>query len=222
MYSKLSKSKIFEGINSGEIVHILNQTHHQIKTFETETIIAYSGDECNNLYILIEGAVRGEIVDFKGKTIKIEDIYAPDTFTEAFLFATENNLLVNVIANTQVIVLIIFKQDLLRLFQSNKIILSNYLRVVSDRFVTVTQKMKFLSLKTLKCKLANYFLFLVKKNKNTEFKLPLTQEELAVYFGVARPSLSREISIMKKEKIISIINKKIIILDKQKLKNIIT
>ena len=222
MYSKLSDSQIFKGINSGEVVHILNQTHHQIKTFDAENIIALSGHSCINLYILIEGSVRGEIVDFKGKTIKIEDVYAPDTFTEAFLFATENNLLVNVIANTKVKVLIIFREDLLNLFQTNKIILTNYLNVVSDRFITVTQKMKFLSLKTIKGKLANYFLFLIKKNNNIEFKLLKTQEQLAEYFGVTRPALAREFNCMKKEKIISIKNKKITILNKQKLKQLIS
>ena len=221
MYSKISSSSIFKGINSGEVVHILNQTHHQIKSFEPENIIAHSGDKCQNLYILIEGSIRGEIVDFNDKIIKIEDVYAPDTFTEAFLFATENNLLVDAIANTKVKVLIIYKEDLLKLFQTNKTILANYLNVVSDRFVTVTRKMKFLSLKTIKGKLANYFLLMLKKTNSKEFKLPKTQEKLADYFGVTRPSLSRELNNMKKEKIISFNNKRIKILDMQKLKELL-
>jgi len=57
MYTKISESPIFKGINLGEAAYILNLVHYQIKTYEPETIIAYSGDECINLYILIEGSV---------------------------------------------------------------------------------------------------------------------------------------------------------------------
>ena len=218
MYSKISETPIFKGINHGEAVHILNLVHHQIKTYEPETVIAYSGDESKNLFILIEGSVRGEAVDFKGKVIKIEDIYAPDTFAEAFLFADENNLLVNIVANTKTKILIIYKNDLLQLFKSNKKILENYLNITSNRFVLVTKKLKFLSLKTIKGKLANYILSMERKNKGKQqFLLEITQEQLAEYFGVTRPSLARTIGEMKDEGLIEITRKEIKILDRNSL-----
>ena len=218
MYSKISETPIFKGINAGEAAHILNLVHHQIKTYEPETVIAYSGDECKNLYILIEGSVRGEVVDFKGKVIKIEDINAPDTFAEAFLFADENNLLVNIVTNTKSKILIIYKNDLLQLFKSNKKILENYLNITSNRFVLITKKLKFLSLKAIKGKLANYFLNLERKNKGKqELLLDKTQEQLAEYFGVTRPSLARTIGEMKDEGLIEVRRKKIKIINKTKL-----
>ncbi|MCK4664040.1 MAG: Crp/Fnr family transcriptional regulator [Bacteroidales bacterium] len=218
MYSKISETPIFKGINPGEIVHILNFVHHQIRTYKLETIIAYSGDECKNLYILIDGSVRGEVVDFNGKIIKIEDIYAPDTFAEAFLFASENNLLVNIVANTKTKILIIHKDDLIKLFQSNKKILENYLNIISNRFVLVTKKLKFLSLKTIKGKLANYILSLERKNKGKQqFLMDKTQEQLAEYFGITRPSLARTIGEMKNEGLIEINRKEIKILNKNRL-----
>ncbi len=218
MYSKISETPIFKGINPGEVVHILNLVHHQIKTYDPETIIAYSGDECINLYILIEGSVRGEVVDFKGKVIKIEDINAPDTFAEAFLFADENNLLVNIVTNIKTKILIIYKDDLLQLFKSNKKILENYLNITSNRFVLVTKKLKFLSLKTIKGKLANYILGLERKNKGKQhFLIDKTQEQLAEYFGVTRPSLARALGEMKDEGLIEIKRKEIKIIDRNSL-----
>ncbi len=218
MYSKISETPIFKGINPGEVVHILNLVHHQIKTYEPETIIAYSGDECINLYILIEGSVRGEVVGLKGKIIKIEDINAPDTFAEAFLFADENNLLVNIVTNTKTKILIIYKNDLLQLFKLNKKILENYLNITSNRFVLVTKKLKFLSLKTIKGKLANYILSLERKNEGKQhFLIDKTQEQLAEYFGVTRPSLARALGEMKDEGLIEIKWKEIKILDRNSL-----
>ena len=218
MYSKISETPIFKGINPGEVVHILNLVHHQIKTYEPETIIAYSGDECINLYILIEGSVRGEVVGLKGKIIKIEDINAPDTFAEAFLFADENNLLVNIVTNTKTKILIIYKNDLLQLFKSNKKILENYLNITSNRFVLITKKLKLLSLKTIKGKLANYILSLERKNEGKlHFLIDKTQEQLAEYFGVTRPSLARALGEMKDEGLIEIKWKEIKILDRNSL-----
>jgi len=218
MYSKISESPIFQGISSGEIAHILNLVHHQIKTFDKETIIAFSGDECKNLYILIEGSVRGETVDFRGKIIKIEDINSPDTFAEAFLFSDESNLLVNIITNTQAKILIIYKSDLLQLFNLNRKILENYLKIISNRFIVVTKKLKFLSLKTIKGKLANYILSLERKHKGKQqFSMGKTQEQLAEYFGVTRPSLARTIGEMQNDGFFEITRKEIKILDKNAL-----
>ena len=221
MYSKISETLIFKGFSSDEISDILNSTHHQIKTYEPEEIIAYSGDECKNLYILIEGSIRGEAIDFNEKIIKIEDVFAPDTFAEAFLFADQNNLLINIIANTKTKILIIHKEDLLRLFQSNKKILENYLNIISNRFVLVTKKLKFLSLKTIKAKLASHFIELSKKSKNNTIFLGKTQAELADYFGVTRPSLARTIKEMKDEGIIEVPGKMIKIINFNKLRKLI-
>ena len=152
MYDIISRSAVFKNVSPSEIEQILSETHHQIKKYAEETIIAYSGSKCENFYVLIEGSVSGEVGNLKDKRIKIEDIQAPDSFAEAFLFASESNLLVNIVTNTPAKVLVIYKEDLLKLFQRNSQILENYLEIISNRFVLVTKKIKFLSLKTIKGK----------------------------------------------------------------------
>ena len=218
MYTKISESPIFKGINPGEIAHILNFIHHQIKSYQPEEMIAYSGDECNKLYVLIEGSIRGEVVDYSGKVIKIEDVVAPDTFAEAFLFADDNKLLVNIVANIDTKILIIYKNDLLKLFNSNTKILENYLKIVSNRFVTVTGKLKFLSLKTIKGKLAFYFMQISNKQKNKTIILDKTQQQLADYFGITRPSLTRSIRELNNEGLIKASGKTIEILEMNEMK----
>lgn len=221
MYSKISETPIFKDFSSDEISDILKSTHHQIKTYEPESVIAFSGDECNNLFVLVEGSIRGETIDYNERIIKIEDVFAPDTFAEAFLFADQNNLLINIVANTKSKILIIHKEDLLRLFQSNKKILENYLNIISNRFVLVTKKLKFLSLRTIKAKLASHFIELSKKSKNNTIFLRKTQAELADYFGVTRPSLARTIKEMKDDGIIEVPGKMIKIIDFNKLQKLI-
>ena len=134
------------------------------------------------------------------------------------MFADENNLLVNIVTNTKTKILIIYKNDLLQLFKLNKKILENYLNITSNRFVLVTKKLKFLSLKNIKVKLANCILALERINEGKQyFLIDKTQEQLAEYFGVTRPSLARALGEMKDEGLIEIKRKEIKILDRNSL-----
>ena len=49
-----------------------------------------AGDPVANLLIVLSGSVRGEMIDYSGKTVKIEDIEAPKPLAAAFLFGKEN------------------------------------------------------------------------------------------------------------------------------------
>jgi len=158
------------------------------------------------------------MINYIGKNIVVSEIHAPDTFAEDFLFADKNKLLVSVIANTKTKILVIYKADLLKLLHSNQKFLENYLKITSNRFVVVTEKIKFLMIKTVKEKLANYILDLEKENiGKTSFRLGKTHEELAALFGIRRPVLTRNLLQLKNDSIIEIKNKEIKIIDKEKL-----
>ena len=86
-------------------------------------------DEVKNILILLCGSVKGEMVDFSGKTIKIEDIESPRPLAPAFLFGENNRYPVDIIANEKVEVLVLPKESFLQLMQQNEIILKNYLNV---------------------------------------------------------------------------------------------
>ena len=221
MYDVLTNSKLFDGMNKSEIIHLFNITHHQIKEYESEQLILMSGSKCQHLYILVLGSIRGEMIDNNGKVIKIEDVFAPDTFAEGFIFAENPIISVDAISNEKSKIISIYKDDFLNLLHKNKRILQNYLTVISNRFLTVTKKIKTLNLTKLEGKLANYFLHQENKHMNKTFHLNLTHQQLADYFGVTRPSLSREISRLSEVGAIKVNRKKIEIIDKKYLIDLI-
>ena len=47
--------------------------------------------------IVFNGVVKGEMVDYAGRVIKIEDIPAPGALASAFMFGSNNRFPVNVI-----------------------------------------------------------------------------------------------------------------------------
>jgi CRP-like cAMP-binding protein len=88
--------------------------------------------------------------------------------------------------------------------------------MISNRSQFLTEKIKFLSFKTIRGKLAQYILQAAGPEKY-EITLTMTQNDLAEYFGVARPSIARVIGEMEEERIISTKGKYLKILDKRKL-----
>ncbi|MBE9511862.1 MAG: Crp/Fnr family transcriptional regulator, partial [Bacteroidetes bacterium] len=221
MFFEISKTPVFKGFKTSEILKLLSTTHYQIRSYEADSVIAYSGDKCENLYLLLDGSVRGEMCNYNGKNIVVSEIHAPDTFSEAFLFADNNKLLINIIANTDVKILVIYKEDLLRLLNENRKILDNFLNITSNRFVIVTEKVKLLMIKTIKGKLANYILNLEKENNGKPgFKLGKTHKQLAGLFGVTRPALTRNLLKLKNDGLLEIENKEIKITDRERLKQL--
>lgn len=220
MYSKLSKSPLFKGISEENIEQLISNVPYHIKNFDEETHIASRKDECKNLMIVIKGSVRGEMLDYSGKILKVEDIFAPRPIAAAFLFGQNNRFPVDVIANSEVIILQIPKQSVLKLFQINDVFLKNYLNAISNRAQFLSQRIWFLSFKTIKGKLAQYILNLAQGDSKSAV-LPLSQKELAEFFGVARPSLARALGDLEKEQILDVNRREITILDKNKLIEII-
>jgi CRP-like cAMP-binding protein len=212
----LSSCSFFAGLQNPRIIELFSSVHHQIKQYEVDEIIAYSGDDCNSLLIVMTGEVVAEMLNFDGRSIKIEAIAAPNTLAEAFVFGNQNLFPVTIIAKTKTSILSIPRDELVKLFQMESAILQNYLDAISNRTQFLSSKMRFLAFKTIKAKLSSYLLKLAGTKLKT-ISMPMTQENLAGFFGVARPSLARALAELQLEGAISINRKEITIIDRSVL-----
>jgi CRP-like cAMP-binding protein len=215
-YSILLKAPLFSGMMFSEILSVISATPHQIRKYKPGAMISQSGDPVNSFMIVIAGTVKGEMVDFSGRVIKIEDIAASGALASAFIFGSRNRFPVTVVAISETTLLIIKKADFLKLLKSNDRLLTNFLDMISNRSQFLTEKIKFLNFKTIRGKLAQYILQAAGPDK-FEIKLVLTQNDLAEYFGVARPSIARVLGEMEDEGIIITKGKTLKILDKKRL-----
>lgn len=219
-YKLLEMCPVFKGISADEAKKLIDKIHYQVKGYKKDDVVAIAGEPANNLYIILSGSVRGEMIDYSGKTIKIEDIEAPRPLATAFLFGKENRFPVTVTANGEVRILAIPVTGFLTLLQKNAQILRNYLTIISSRTQFLTQKLQFLSFKTIKEKVA-HFLLQQAADKLHSVELKTTQQQLADLFGVTRPSLARVLSEMQHEKLIIIEKKTVTLLNKQRLNEIL-
>lgn len=217
MYNIISNSPFFRGLSPSEVESILGKISHSFKTFSKGQTIAQRDEEVKNLCIVVAGSVKGEMVDFSGKILKIEEMFAPQPIAHAFLFGERNRYPVDVIALEDCKILFIPKSDVIRMLQQSDVILRNYLNAISNRAQFLSNKLWFLSFKTIKEKVAHYLLSLSKSDSKATILLPKSHQELAEFFGVTRPSLARVFAELQDEGIITVNRREISIINRAKL-----
>jgi len=216
----LCHSPIFRGISPEELDELFNQIHFQVKTYLKNDLITIGGEICDRLLIIQRGSVKAEMTDYSGKTIKIEDMSAPWPLATAFLFGKENRFPVTVSATTDVEMVSIPKPEFVKLLQLNALILNNYLNTISTRAQFLSQKLKFLSFKTIKQKIAHYLLEKA-GDRLQSVEIQQSQGQLAEMFGVTRPSLARALGEMCQDKLIETDRRCIKILDKDRMNQLL-
>jgi CRP-like cAMP-binding protein len=216
----LCQSPIFRGIAPDELQKLFSQIHYQVKLYNKGDLIVNGGEICDRLLIIQMGNVKAEMNDYSGKTIKIEDIEAPRPLATAFLFGKENQFPVTVSANTDVEIVSVPKPEFVKLLQLNSLILNNYLNTISSRAQFLSQKLKFLSFKTIRQKIAHYLLEMAGDRLQT-VEIPQSQGQLAEMFGVTRPSLARALGEMSQDGLIETDRRFIKILDKNRMNGLL-
>jgi CRP-like cAMP-binding protein len=220
MIKSIVDCPIFKGVSEKDLEKILSKVSYQIRKFSKNELILTEGEKSENLVIIVRGSVRGEMLDFKGKTIKIEDVSAPRPIALAFLFGKNNFMPVTVSANMDSELLFIPKAAFLLMMQQNDRILENVLGNISARANFLSNKIKFLKFTTIKSKLAAYLLD-QERIKGDDFICSKTQKQLAEYFGVRRPSVARSFGELEKDGVLSLDNKHIIIHNLDKLRELV-
>lgn len=212
----LAECPLFKNIKQSIILSLLSNAAYQLRNFKKNTLITSRCDECKALSIVISGSIKAEMLDFSGKLINIEDIGAPLPYAVAFLFGEKNFYPVDVIARENSEILMIPKQSVLEMMQNNQLFLQNFLDIISTKTQFLSDKIWFISFRTIRQKIIHYFLEIT-DNGNKSVKLIKTQQELSDFFGVTRPSLARVISDLSADKLINIEKKELTVINRSQL-----
>lgn len=214
---QLSKNILFKDVDFRDICTLLEEVSYKNTTFNKNDVIAFEGDLVNGQYIMLNGSVRGEMTNYQGKVVKIEDIVGSKLLAPAFIFGGDRYYPVDIIANETTECIFMTRDTFGKLLQMNNKVNENFRDIIASKTQFLSNKIKFLALQPIKGKIASY---LLKRTKNNDVKavfLPYSQDKLADLFGVTRPSLTRALRELDQDKIIYTEGKKISILDRKRL-----
>ncbi len=200
--SVLTKIPLFRSVPEAELERLFAELKITETAFRKGDILAMQDELVNRLIILLSGSVKAEMTDPSGRIVKVEDIEAPSPLAILFLFGAENRFPVQATAREDVTTAIIPRPSVLRMLSMNETILKNYLDISADFATRLSRKLHFMSFHTIRQKLAVYLLDLSRKQGTDTVTLDRPKSALAEYFGVARPSLERELTRMRQEGLI--------------------
>ena len=216
----ISSCPLFAEIDRTEQEAFLNRLVSNRKVVEKNQIVARQGDIIKHLYLLVKGTVRTEMITQEGNSLEIEFIDAVRPLAPAFVFAQNNRFPVDVITIEKCHFLLIPKEVWLSEMMRNETLLTNFLRLNSNMTVFLSQKLQMISIKSIKGKLSLFILEHTTEEKNS-FTLKRNRTQLAEYFGVQRPSLSRTISELVEQGVIAIDKREVTVLRRDELRKIL-
>lgn len=220
-YTILTDIPLFRSVAPDELEDLFVRLNLKKERFSKGEMLAMQGEPVNRLIILLKGEVKAEMIDPSGKIVKVEDVQAPNPLAILFLFGKNNRFPVQAIANESVEAVVIPRQSVLNMLMMNETILRNYLDISADFASRLSRKLNFMSFRTIRQKIAFYLLELSQKTGSDVVELEVTKASLAEYFGVSRPSLEREITNMQDDGLITAQRRKIIILERRELSDLV-
>lgn len=220
MYKILAECPLFRGLGLEQIEQMLLETqNYEIKDYKNGEIIARRETVYSGLMIIISGAAEGVMVDASDSFIHIDALEAPNLIAPAFLFGGYNRMPIDVVAVGDVKIMTLHRASIFELMQTNMIIMSNFIDIISDRANIWSKKIYYLSFRSLKSKLAKYLL------DNSSVERPICEMPdtgtIAEYFDSTRSALLKVMQDLEHKKHIAIESDSIVVLDRHAIEEIV-
>lgn len=203
MIQILKSNELFANIQEQDITSMLSCLgSHRHKIGKGEFIFL-AGESKPALGILLSGRAQVIKENISGDSMIVGSLKTGDLFGETFACMGLKVLPVSVVALEKCEVLLMDVAKIVSPCHSACVfhhqLISNLLRIIAKKNMLLSEKMSFLTHKTIRGRLEAYFAGQMQKCSSFDFTIPFTLSELADYLCIDRSAMSRELSHMKSE-----------------------
>lgn len=210
MYQKwikvLSTCALFNGINSDNLQGVLHCLKPKVNSYEKNEWVTAAGEKIAGLGIVLSGEVVVAQENAAGNRVIITVDGPGEMFGEMTAFLESVESPATVMARAACTVMFLPAGKVVSCCEnscaSHKLMITNMLKIVSEKALVLHRKVEYLAIKSLRAKISTFLLEQHKRTGNTTFMMPLKRNELADFLNVTRPSLSREMGKLMEEGII--------------------
>ena len=221
----MAACQLFAGINSEELKVMLECLNPAIHSYKKDEYLSVQGDDLYGLGVLLEGEVMVVKENAAGERVIMAVLGAGDIFGETAAFSGAQKWPASVLSQKNCKAFFLPPQKITgncqRQCPSHRRLITNMLRIVSDKALALNKKVEYLTIKSMRGKISAFLLEQYEKQGSATFILSLKRNEMAEFLNVARPSLSREMCRMRDEGLIDFHQSTIKIEDLEALKNLI-
>ena len=210
----LRKVKLFDGIQD-DLPTLLQCLGSDEKTYNRSEIILMVGQPISSVGVVLEGEIQVIEEDFNGNRNILTELGPTHIFAEAFASANILESPITVVSKTDSRILFLGVNRIITTCPSSCIfhnrLIQNLLRILARKNILLSNKNRLLSQRSIRDKVLSYLSMQSEKNNSMHFEIPFNRGELSDFLCVDRSALSRVLSQLQKEKILTMNQKKFIL-----------
>jgi cAMP-binding protein len=205
-YEALQNNRLFLDMNTLEINTALYILNARYQTFEKGEIILHAGGQTDCVCLVISGSVTIENNDMWGNRTILNIVDSDDFFAETYAILKDETMMVDAVANEQCAIMFLrigglFGSGFEGQPWSNKLV-RNLLTISANKNLILSGRSFHISPKTARGRIMAYLNSVSLKKHSKVFDIPFDRQQMADYLNLERTALSKELSRMKREKII--------------------
>lgn len=218
IFVTLQKCTVFEGFTPEEIREVLSMVSYRMVELAARETYVLAGMPCRHADIIVEGEMIARMSGLSGKQAQIERLGESMLIAPAYIFAHNNEMPVSVETSKKTTLLRMRPSELKLLIDTDERIRWNFIQHLSRIDIFLSQKMRMLSLFSVKEKVAQYLIKMATEQQSRTIRLDVSRQEMADIFGIQKFSLLRCLSEFEEKGAIRIDGKTITILNSDDMK----
>jgi len=208
----LQKNSLFKNMSEEEINRILDFTSCVQETYEKDTIVIEEGEACDTIGFVLDGTLTIQQYGRSGDALTINVFRHGDCFGAPLLFTSRAKYPFTLVTTTKSTVLFIPFAQMKHMLEESRTFNLNYLTFLSNHIFVLKNKIKILAHNDVRSRLMIYFSKEMELAGDAKFKMRHKKTEIGEIIKVTRPSVSRELSNMERDGLISIKGSEVTIL----------
>ena len=218
----LQTTSLFEGIRADALAPLLSELGAFVRSYGKGEALMQAGESTRRVGIVLTGKIEAYRPAPGGTRVPITHMGPGGIFGDV-LGGSSLSSPVSVIAAMSCEVLLIPYEKLLLSDGSpeRQRVLQNLVRTISDKYFLLSRRVDLLVLKSLRAKICAYLLSEAEHHSSLTFTIPFSRIQLADYLNCDRSALSRELSMMQKERLLDIYRNSFKLLEPEELKKTI-
>ena len=218
----LLSASLFEGLEPKAVAGFLKAARCRLGSFPRGTILLSQGDSVAAAGVLLSGKIKAYRLNRQGEE-NLQSVLGPGSMFGDMLMATDNGkspVTVEVTEDARVL-FVPFESIMSAGGEFGNQLRVNLLHELSARYWALSRKVRYLSERSLRGRIALFLLDAARDQGGPTFTLPMTREAMASLLGVNRSALSRELSRMEKDGLLAVYRGSFRLLDREGLESCI-
>lgn len=200
----IRNSPLFSGLSEDALIQALDFFSAERKSYQKGEALHRMQERLPRFGLVLSGCVQVGTVDLDGRPLIFAHVEAGGLFGESLCFL-QREAPVEIRALTRCEILWLSADQIREKNQKNdleKEMTNRFIALLARRTLSMNDRVQVLSRSPLRERIL-VFLSQYARQNGPEFIIPYSREDLAVYLGVNRSALSRALSALQKEGVLS-------------------